>query len=103
MATDEEAASLKLSHLSGSGSKSVDRGLESNRKLGSQSSTVPSSSRVEYMTERKASVAPICPTTIDSVIEHAPPHSSRDSTEVDLEKMGVRVDRSYSVNGGQGH
>jgi len=48
-------------------------------------------------------LAPICATSIDSIVE-IPPRATRDSTELDLEAMGVRVDRSYSVRSGKdGH
>lgn len=93
MATDSETSTLNLSYLSDSKSSS-------SRKFGSQS-TAPSS-RLEFLTDRKGSLAPISPTTIDSRIEHVPAKAMRDSTEVDLEAMGVRVDRSYSVHSGKG-
>jgi pheromone alpha factor receptor len=51
--------------------------------------------------DRKGSLVPINSTTIDSIVE-APPNAERDSTELDLEAMGVRVDKSYSVHSGKG-
>jgi pheromone alpha factor receptor len=49
------------------------------------------------MADRKGSIAPISPTTIDSRIESAPFRGARDSTEMDLEAMGVRVEKSYTI------
>ncbi|PMD23537.1 hypothetical protein NA56DRAFT_621888 [Hyaloscypha hepaticicola] len=37
-------------------------------------------------------------TTINSILPPRPPRRVRDSTELDLEAMGVRVDRSYGVS-----
>jgi pheromone alpha factor receptor len=42
-----------------------------------------------------SNLAPVA--TIDSIVELAP-RRVRDSTELDLEAMGVRVDRSYGVS-----
>lgn len=47
---------------------------------------------------RKESTSPINPSTNNAIIEHNRRASSRDSTEIDLERMGVRVDRSYDVH-----
>lgn len=100
MATDSEASTLNLSSLSGP--KSKEHASDSQRKLFGCLSTAQSSG---LMSERKPShapsYAPISPTTIDAIIENAPSRSPRDSTEVDLEAMGVRVDRSYSVHSGK--
>ena len=98
MATDAETSTLNLSHLSGS--KSSEHGTATSRKFGSQSTAL--SSKLEFLTDRKGSLAPISPTTIDSRIESALAKAVRDSTEMDLEAMGVRVDRSYSVHSGKG-
>jgi pheromone alpha factor receptor len=56
---------------------------------------------LESFKDRKGSLAPISPSTIDSIVE-APPHAPRDSTELGLEAMGVRVDKSYSFHSGKG-
>ncbi len=100
MATDSETSTLNLSSLSGSTSK--ERASDSQRQLFGSLSTVPSSG---LMSEGKPShapdYAPISPTTIDAIIENVPAKSPRDSTEVDLEAMGVRVDRSYRVHSGK--
>jgi pheromone alpha factor receptor len=93
MAIDQEASALDLSNLSGS--SSVRRGSNQHQMCSSQfsASTAPSS-RLEFANDRKGSFAPISPTSIDSRVEHGP---SRDSTELDIEALGVRVDKSYSV------
>jgi pheromone alpha factor receptor len=65
--------------------------------LGSQST---STGRLESVSERKGSLVQINPIMMDSIIE-VPPRPQRDSTELDLEAMGVRVDRSYSVHSGK--
>lgn len=91
MVTTEANSSFNVSQLWGSGSFQDASTLE--RKTFGSVSTCPST----FSTERKGSTAPISPSTIDTIIEHA---SQRDSTELDLEMMGVRVDRSYSVHSG---
>ncbi|KAG4440680.1 hypothetical protein IFR05_003826 [Cadophora sp. M221] len=91
MVTTEANSSFNVSQLWGSGSSQNASTLE--RKTFGSVSTCPST----FSTERKGSTAPISPSTIDTIIEHA---SQRDSTELDLEMMGVRVDRSYSVHSG---
>jgi pheromone alpha factor receptor len=92
-ADEEEQASLRLSRGSQNSSK-VRSGVCSSHFASQCSTTVCS--------ERKGSVAPsgsFNKSTIDTILEHnSAPRSLRDSTEVDLERMGVRVDRSYSVN-----
>jgi len=105
MAIDSESSTLNLSHLTGSRESSC-RGSagashNSGGVCGSQLSHSSGPSRHEYFNEknsRKGSLVPISPTTIDSKIEHASESVPRDSTEVDLESMGVRVARSYSIH-----
>ncbi|RDW62805.1 hypothetical protein BP5796_11107 [Coleophoma crateriformis] len=73
------------------------------RKMFGSASSAPSSG-IEFQHDdfrRGSGTAwhPMTPCTIDSRIENAQPRA-RDSTEIDLESMGVRVDRSYSVHSG---
>lgn len=96
MAMEEEVSSLRLSR--DSQRSALSNSNISNNRFNSQSSTVA------CCEERKASVSPSHypphKSTIDTIIEHAPTSSScRDSTEVDLERMGVRVNHSYGVDG----
>ncbi|KAK0108409.1 hypothetical protein ONS95_003217 [Cadophora gregata] len=92
MITTEASSSFNISQLWGSRSSQDTSSLE--RKTFNSMSSCPSA----FSTERKGSTAPIGPVTIDTVIEHA--DTRRDSAEVDLEMIGVRVDRSYSVHSG---
>ena len=98
MAIDQEASTLDLSNLSGS--SSARHGSDQRKMCGSDlsSSTAPSS-KLDFSNDRKGSFAPISPTSIDSRIEHG---TSRDSTELDIEALGVRVDKSYSVQSRKG-
>ena len=100
MAIDQEASTLNLSNLSGY--DSTRRGSEVGNsfhgsdphqfgRLVSNTSSAPGSS-----TTRKGSNAQLSPTTIDSRVEYIR-SLERDSTELDLEAMGVRVERSYEV------
>ncbi|CZT41227.1 hypothetical protein WAI453_000140 [Rhynchosporium graminicola] len=94
MVTTEANSSFNAEQLWGSrASHDASIGSSMERKTFGSLSTSPS----YFSTERKDSTSHISPTTIDTVIESA---ASRDSTELDLEKMGVRVDRSYSVHSG---
>jgi hypothetical protein len=70
-------------------------------KFGSISTGI--SSKFQFMGRRKSSAAPLnAPPT--GIFETAPARAKspsptqRDSTEMDLERLGVRVDRSYSVH-----
>jgi len=108
MAIDSETSTLNLSHLTGSHESSrhgsANAAYNPKKACGSQLSQSSGPSRYELFNEknsRKGSIAPISPTTIDSRIEHATESSTRDSTELDLESMGVRVDRSYSIHSGR--
>ncbi|KAL3422527.1 pheromone receptor [Phlyctema vagabunda] len=96
MLTDSALPSINLSFSTASQPQSV---MSSQRKVwGSTSSGVPSAG-LEFRTDRRGSTAPITsisPTSIDTRIERSPPHQ-RDSTEIDLESLGVRVDRTFSV------
>ncbi|KUJ18336.1 G protein-like protein-coupled receptor : STE2 [Mollisia scopiformis] len=91
MSTTDRSASFNLSTLWASRQSQED--MEKN--FGSQY-TGPS--HTQYSTDRKESTAPISPSANIAVVEHTPVKSSRDSTEIDLELMGVRVDRSYDVH-----
>jgi pheromone alpha factor receptor len=96
LAIDEETSTLNFSHLAGSTPRSQE--YEQRKMFGSQlSSTTDPSSRSGFSGDRKSSISPINPTTIDSRIE-----SRRDSTEIDLETMGVRVDKSYTIQSRKG-
>jgi pheromone alpha factor receptor len=97
MTTTEAGSSLNIAQLWGS-PHSPDKNYSDSRgkTFGSQSSGPPSA----FLSERKGSTAPI---TAASTIGPIPKAKvGRDSTELDLELMGVRVDRSYSVHSGRG-
>lgn len=97
MAIDQETAALDFSHLAAGGS-SERRGSDHRKIFGSQfSSGTEPSSRSVFSTDRKGSAAPVSPMTIDSRIE-----CRRDSTEIDLEAMGVRVEKTYTVQSRKG-
>ncbi|KAI6711176.1 hypothetical protein JHW43_006319 [Diplocarpon mali] len=95
MVTTEASSSFNVSQLWRS--RNSQESLSFGRKTFSSESTGLSSSS----SERKGSAAPIGSSTTNNIIEHAPVKSARDSTELDLEKMGVRIDRSYSVHSGK--
>lgn len=98
MAMEEEAALLRASKLARDSSAGVEF-TSTKGRFGSQTSTIAPSEK-----GRKNSMVPLNlnMATIDTIIEHsAPAAATRDSTEVDLESMGVRVDRSYHVKGGK--
>ncbi|PBP19093.1 mating-type alpha-pheromone receptor PreB [Diplocarpon rosae] len=96
MVTTEASSSFNVSQLWRSRSSQGD--LSFGRKTFGSDSTGLSSS----FSERKGSAAPIGTSSINNIIEHAPVKSARDSTELDLEMMGVWVDRSYSYQYQQG-
>ena len=59
--------------------------------------------RTDYTAEdEKADFEEFSPTTISNKIESGIPRSGRDSTEMDLEAMGVRIDKSYSLQSTNG-
>lgn len=101
MAIDQEASTLNLSQLSGSHAsrRGSDHSSDASKMSVSQLSH-STSSRVEYLADRKGSLAHVSPTCVDSRVEHVQ-RSARDSTELDLEAMGVRVDKSYTVHTGK--
>lgn len=97
MTDQEEEASIRESiRAAGMEATSQRTSRPNTARYGSSSSTVIGSD------ERKGSIVPLNnAATIDTVIESAT--SARDSTELDLEAMGirvdgVRVDRSYGIN-----
>ncbi|KAL2071547.1 hypothetical protein VTL71DRAFT_12782 [Oculimacula yallundae] len=91
MVTTEAASSFNVEQLWGS------RSSQDASSLGPKIFNSFSTGLSSFSILRKgSSTTQISPTTIDTVIER----SKRDSTELDLEKMGVRVDRSYSVHSG---
>lgn len=104
MVTIERDSSFNISQLWGSKGSLDTENRRDGRKTFDSRSSAPTS-RLEFPRERKDSLAPITPNTTNSVIEHVPKTSkqSRDSTEIDLEMMGVRVDCSYSVHSGKGY
>lgn len=94
MVTTEPASSFNLSSLWAS--RNSQNGSDYGRKaFGSHS--IGTHDGTQYSTERKGSTAPFSPTT-NAIIEKTSSNTNRDSTEIDLEMMGVRVDRSYSVH-----
>jgi pheromone alpha factor receptor len=100
MTTTEAGSSLNIAQLWGSSQpleKNYSSASDSGRKTFGSRSSGPSST---FLSERKGSTAPII---TGSAKENVPKVKlGRDSTEVDLEMMGVRVDRSYSVHSGKG-
>lgn len=65
---------------------------------------MPSTRHTEYTDEEKGEhYGEFSPTTIKNDINCSTPRetSGRDSTEMDLQAMGVRVDRSYSLQSGK--
>ena len=90
MSDQEELDSIRESIRRG-GNSSTSRNSAPTSRYGQSAIVVMGSD------ERKGSVAPLNTTmTTDTVIERA---STRDSTEIEIEKMGVRVNRSYGING----
>jgi pheromone alpha factor receptor len=104
MAIDEEVATLNFSHLAGTASTGpIRKGSDQNKICGSGSQFSDStfqSGRNDYTFERKGShQPPISPSTIDSRIEGG---KTTDSTDIDLEGRGVRVDKSFNLQSRQG-
>jgi pheromone alpha factor receptor len=103
-AIDNESASLNIAYLAATqeaarrGSASDHSNLEAGKTNVSQMSHSTAQSGFEYYgnNELKGTLAPINTMGVDSRAEHIP-NERRDSTEMDLEAMGVRVDHSYSV------
>ncbi|KAN0113102.1 Fungal pheromone mating factor STE2 GPCR domain containing protein [Hyaloscypha variabilis] len=96
MITTAQSSSFNFSSLINSRSSPNHfsaRGSESACKSFGTHST---STGLNSFRDRKGSLAPICATSIDTIVE-IPARGTRDSTELDLEAMGVRVDKSYSV------
>lgn len=102
MATDEEMSAMNVSSLTGT---YVSQGTENySRKTYGSDATTAYSSRIDFQSRkgsnvtRKGSNTIEQVTTIDSVVEYNQNrYSPRDSTELDLEAMGVRVNRTYGV------
>jgi pheromone alpha factor receptor len=107
MAINNEAAHLDISRLSGSNMH--DGSNNSNSSSSSSCSHcghcrgkrgIPSARHTEYMdVEKGDKYGEFSPATIKNNIESNTPRetNSRDSTEMDIESMGVRVDKSYSL------
>lgn len=105
-AIEEEISTLNLSNLSAN-SGDARRGSETshyaaNKTCESQfsDSTGVATTFEGFGAERKGSASGSGALGIDSRIERVNEEGRRDSTEMDLERMGVRVDRSYSVHSG---
>ncbi|APA16152.1 hypothetical protein SS1G_10310 [Sclerotinia sclerotiorum 1980 UF-70] len=102
MATDEEMSSIDMSNLTGSGSTYDSQSVTYSRKTCTSEATTQSS-RLDFQSRkgsnatRKGSNAMEQVTTFDSVVDSQARYVPRDSTELDLEAMGVRIDRSYGV------
>jgi pheromone alpha factor receptor len=110
MAINNEAASLDISRLSGYNMRISNNSNSTNstsscnhcghcRKLG-----MPSTRHTEYSDEEKGQRHGLLgATTIKNEINCGTPReiSGRDSTETDLRAMGVRVDKSYSLQSGK--
>ncbi|KAF7874074.1 hypothetical protein EAF04_002746 [Stromatinia cepivora] len=103
MATDEEMSSIDMSNLTGSGGTYGSQSGNYSRKTCASDNTAQSS-RLDFQSRkgsnvtRKGSNAMEQVTTIDSVVvDSQARYVPRDSTELDLEAMGVRIDRSYGV------
>lgn len=102
MAIDQEASTLNLSNLSASDASrrifgSTHDTHDSHGPLSNQLGRLATqSSRPEFSTNTKGSMAQLSPAFIESGIGYT--HSStRDSTELDLEAIGVRVIKSYHI------
>jgi pheromone alpha factor receptor len=97
--TTSQSATFNLSSFIGSRflSDASGDGSDTGRNTFGSLSTI-SGPLVSYR-DRSGSLAPIGSATIDSIVE-LPRRRVRDSTELDLEAMGVRVDKSYSVSRG---
>ena len=99
IAIDHEASTLDLAHFTGSSSTRPcsDPGHGSHGSFSNQFGPLTTNpSAPGSSTARKGSVTQISPPSMDSGMECVRSYQ-RDSTELDLEAMGVRVDRSYAV------
>lgn len=122
-AIEEEISSLSLSHVEGFNSnprRGSDTSYDPRNDCGSQVTQVttqstachPASKRNQQIRtssafqnsnhERKVSVGQGFALGSDSRIENVPEVERRDSTDRDIERMGVRVDRSYEVRSKSG-
>jgi pheromone alpha factor receptor len=101
MAIQDESSRFDINHLSGHNIQlsNTPRSYGSN---GHSKTTTSSARRTKYTTEdEKADFEDFSPTTINNKIESCTPRC-RDSTEMDLEAMGVRIDKSYSLQSATG-
>ncbi|KAJ8062440.1 hypothetical protein OCU04_008978 [Sclerotinia nivalis] len=103
MATDEEMSSIDMSNLTGSGGTYGSQPGNYSRKI-CASDVTAQSSRLDFQSRKGSNAtrnggnAMEQVTTIDSVVvDNQARYVPRDSTELDLEAMGVRIDRSYGV------
>ncbi|KAG4026068.1 hypothetical protein MFRU_045g00130 [Monilinia fructicola] len=99
MATDEEMSSTDMSNITGTLASSQQSGSYSRKTYASdittQSSRLDLQCRKGSNTTRKGSNTMEQVTTIDSIMDNNARYTPRDSTELDLEAMGVRINRSY--------
>ncbi|KAI9644131.1 pheromone alpha factor receptor [Ciborinia camelliae] len=105
MATDEEMSSTDMSNLTGSNGTHAFSQPSGNYSRNTYASDITAqSSRIDFQSRkgsnatRKGSNVMEQVATIDSVVvDNQERYVPRDSTELDLEAMGVRIDRSYGV------
>ena len=104
MATNSETSSLNIGYLT-KFATSQPRSADPRQKIfrNAKFSSISTSQSSQVLSEHKDSFGPVGPnTTIDTVIEYVPTlNRQRDSTEMDLEAMGVKVHKSYSVHSGK--
>ena len=98
MAINEETSRLDINHLSGANMQ-ISNTSPSNRSNGFTRTAV--TKHTEYTADdEKADYGHFSPTSVNNKIESGnsgSQQSGRDSTEQDLEAMGVRMDKSYRV------
>ena len=102
MAIHEESSRFDINRLSGYNMQ-MSNDPPSYGSSSHYKTTNSSPRRTEYTTENeKADFEDFSPTTINNKIESGVHRSGRDSTEMDLEAMGVRIEKSYSLQSTKG-
>jgi pheromone alpha factor receptor len=102
MSIHEESSSFDINHLSGYNMQ-MSNTPHSYGSNAHSKTTTSSARRTDYTAEdEKADFEEFSPTTINNKIESGIPRSGRDSTEMDLEAMGVRIDKSFSLHSTNG-
>lgn len=100
MAADEEAANLDMAHFLHSKHSVHSNGSHTTYTTASSGFDLQSR-KGSYMTQ-KQSIKPSCATqyttTIDAMGKDQSSCERRDSTEMDLEAMGVRINQQYGVH-----